>query len=164
MSTRKIFSIIISGIAFYLFINMFIPYAGNSWGSSNLWKISTAYSVIMLICLLAIMAVYLLSIFGIIKEKWVSYANYATGFVVIFHMAFFFNYIEMTKAGIWLGFIFSLGLGTCSVLWNFMSDKPFEAKNHAPIKGYDPKTGKPIFEKPKGFDPQTGAPIYEDEK
>ena len=165
MSLRKVFSIIISSIAVLLFIFMFIPYIGNSYSKANLWKIGTSFGVFALISYLGIIAVHLLSLFGVLKEKWVHFVDYATGYVTISHLVFLFNWMDMTRVGIWLATIFALGLGVLSVLWYFVSDKPFSQggtpKANGKITGYDPQTGKPIYAQPKGFNPQTGEPIYE---
>ena len=99
-----------------------------------------------------------------LKEKIVGYANYATGFIVIFHFAFFFGSLDSLYVGSWLGLIASLGLITIAVLWNFMSDEAPKSNafpKGGKVTGYDPQTGEPIFAKPKGFNPQTGEPIYE---
>lgn len=161
MSVRKIFSIIISVLAVYLFINMFIPYYGSSWASYNMWEFSTSFSIMLLICLIGVVVVYLLSLFGILKEKWVSYVNYAVGFVAVFHIGYLFHVIDYTQVGVWLGTLASIAMLVLSVLWYFMSDEALGGTK-APIVGYDAKTGKPIYAKQKGFDPRTGKPIYED--
>ncbi len=166
MSVRKIFSIIIAVLALYLFINMFIPYFGSeglySSVSYNMWDFSTAFSIMLLLCLVGVIAVYVLSIFNILKEKWVNFVNYAVGFVAIFHIGLLFHVIEYTKVGIWLGAISAVAMLVLSVLWYFMSDKPLGG-NKAPVTGYDAKTGKPVYAKQKGFDPRTGKPVYEDD-
>ena len=161
MSTRKVCSIVISVLALYLFINMFFPYIGQFSYTANLWDISTAISVFLILNLVGIAAVYMLHLFGILKEKWVSFANYAVGYVALYHVGFLFDYMEYTKVGLWLGTIAAIAMITLSVLWYFMSDEAFGGSK-APITGYDAKTGKPIYAKQKGFDPHTGKPIYED--
>ena len=167
LSMRKVFGIIMASLSLVLFIFSFIPHVKVStlYGSvtSNLWDGNKAQPVLMLFCYLAIIAVYLLHLFGILKEKWVSYVNYATGYITISYLYMFFGNLDYLYVGIWLGLIFSLGLATISVLWNFVSDKPFEG-NGAPVTGYDTETGKPIYAKPTGFDPKTGEAIYEEKK
>jgi hypothetical protein len=101
-------------------------------------------------------------LFADLKEKGITYANYAVGFVVFTHLVSFFQLISGgSGVGFWFEFLLSLGLGTCSVLWYFMSEEPFANKSTTPIVGYDPTTGKPIFAKIKSYDPKTGKPIYE---
>jgi len=165
MNKRKIFSIVIASLALLIIIFAFLPYQGNSYVSISLWSSdykTIGLGVTQMILLLAVIAVYLLHLFADIKEKWVTYANYAVGFVVFTHLVSFFNLVGGgSAAGFWLEFIFSLGLGTCSVLWYFMSEEPFAKKETTPIIGYDEHTGKPIYAKIKSYDPKTGKPIYE---
>ena len=161
MTKRKIFSIVMASIALFLFINMFIPQVDLGFSKRNLFDIK-GDRVFFLLSVLAIMAVYLLHLFLNLKEKWVSYANYATGYVTLYYLSTFFGSLDYLYVGVILGLIASLGLVTISVLWNFMSDeaKP-EGKSGKKITGYDPKTGKPIYAEPTGYDPKTGKPIYE---
>ena len=162
MTKRKVFSIVMASIALFLFINMFIPYFKVGSTKINLWNDSfKGDRVIILLSLLSIMAIYLLHLFLNLKEKIVGYANYAVGFVTLYHIASFFARTDYLYVGMWLGIIASIGLVTISVIWNFMDDKPFGGNSGKKITGYDPKTGKPIYAEPKGFDPQTGKPIYE---
>ena len=70
----------------------------------------------------------------------------------------FFANLDNLGFGLILGVLLALGIISLSVIWYFMSDK----RTGAPITGYDAKTGKPIYAKPKGFDPTTGKPIYEE--
>ncbi len=162
MSVKKLFSIIIASLALLLFIFTFIPYIGPDFDKRNLWAIGTSFGVFSIISYIAIIAAYLLNIFGILKDKWMHFANYLCGYVVLSHLTYLFNWIDYTRVGIWLGTIVAIGLGTLSVLWYFVSDNPMGgAKKGKKITGYDPQTGKPIYAKPKGYDPQTGEPIYE---
>lgn len=162
MSKRKIFSIIIASVAVLLFIFSFIPhYKVSVYGYSstaNLWDGNKAQPVLLLFAYIAIVTVYVLSMFNILKEKWVTYANYAVGYVVLSYIGMFFGNLDYLYVGVILGVLFAIGLGTLSVLWYFMSDKPLGA----PVTGFDPKTGKPIYAKPKGYDPATGKPIYDE--
>ena len=158
MTKRKIFSIIMASLALLLFIFSFIPHFKVYSSSANLWDGNKAQPVIMLFAYIAIIALYLLHLFLNLKEKWVNYANYATGYITLTYLVMFFADLDYLGVGLILGLLASLGLATISVLWNFMSDKPMGA----PVTGYDAKTGKPIYAKPKGFDPQTGKPIYEE--
>jgi hypothetical protein len=160
-------------LAFLGFVLSFIPYRDyavsysigsqtySSGGTVNLWN-TMAVAIFLLFSFIGIIVVYLLHLIGVIKEeKWVTYANYAVGFVGLFFVTDLFSSFENTAPGVWIETILGISMITCSVLWYFLSDKPFSAKNTAPISGYDPKTGKPIYAKPKGFDPETGKPIYE---
>ncbi len=145
MNLRKVFDIVIASIALLLFIFMFIPYFGRGSFSMSMWKYSTAVSVFMLFNLLGIIAVYLLHLFGVLKDRWVNYANYAIGAVAFWNVAYLFDYMEYTKVGIWFGAILSLGMLTVAVLWHLLGKGGSQAPKQK-ITGYDPKTGKPIYE------------------
>ena len=177
LSMKKIYSIAMAGLSVLLFAFTFIPqfkYSYDGWGGSSSYKYSfwskdavqefaRAFGIIkpilLIIVLVAIIAVYVLHVFGIFKEKWMSYANYATGFVTLTYLNMFFANIKYAYVGIWLSVFVAIGLCVVSVLWNFASDKALGG-NGAPVTGYDPATGKPIYAKPTGFDPVTGKPIY----
>ena len=164
MSTRKIFSIIIASLTLVLFILSFAPhidYGNNASvsGSANLWDGNKAQPIMYLLADMGIIAVYLLHIFMNIKDKWVMYANYAVGFVGLGYLTMFFTNLENLGFGLVLGVLLALGIISLSVIWYFMSDKNMGA----PVAGYDPKTGKPIYAKPKGYDPKSGKPIFAEE-
>lgn len=145
MSIRKIFDIIIASLALLLFIFMFIPYFGSSAVKWSMWKFSTAMSVFMLFNVLGIITVYLLHLFGILKDKWMVYANYAVGAVTFWHVTMLFHWMDFTRVGIWLGTIVVLGMFVLSILWQLLGGKGGNAPTKK-ITGYDPKTGKPIYE------------------
>ena len=157
-----------ASLALLIIIFSFLPYVGSGEGyysyKASLWSSdygTLSLGVTQMILLLCVIAVYLLHLFMDLKEKWVTYANYAVGFVVFTHLIYFFRLISGgSKVGFWFEFLLALGLGTCSVLWYFMSEEPFADKS-TPIIGYDQVTGKPIYAKIKGYDPKTGKPIYE---
>ena len=165
MTLRKVFSIIIASIALLLFIFSFAPHVHidlGAWGGtsdSNLWAGNKAQPIMFLLAYIGIITVYLLHIFLNLKENWVKYANYAVGYITISYLVMFFTYLDSLGFGLVIGVILALGLGTLSVLWYFVSDK----KTGPKVTGYDPKTGKPIYAKPKGFDPKTGKPIFDEE-
>jgi len=166
MNMRKVFSIIIAGIAFFMFVFSFIDYVMgvSMWNTAFL-----SFGIFQLFIVLALIAVYLLHLFMDLKEKWIKFANYGVGFLTFFHLSELFWCINnglRTNVGLWFELIFALGLGACSVLWYFMKEEPFakKAANNAPIIGYDQKTGQPIYAKIKGYDPKTGQPIYEEQK
>lgn len=165
MSLRKVFSIIMMSLALLGFIFTFIAYVDNGYSSNSLWDMSGSWGFFMLLGYAAIITLYALHLFGVFKtEKWITYVNYAVGFVTLWHLSFLFYAIDNNGSGVglWLGTIVGVALAAISVVWYFVSDEPFNKGNSAPVKGYDPKTGKPIYAKPKGFDPATGKPIYED--
>ncbi len=163
LTKKKLFSLIMAGIAFLLIVFSFLPYAGVSSYNFSLWSKEAgllSFGIIQLLTMLGVMAVYLLHVFKGLKEKWISYANYAVGFVSFSHLIYFFKMLDGgSMVGFWFEFLLALGLGAISVLWNFQGDEPVGKK--APVVGYDEKTGKPIYAKVKGYDPKTGKPIYE---
>ncbi len=159
MTMRKIFSIIIASLTLVLFIMSFAPHAAGTGWSVNLWDGNKATPIMYLLADLGIITVFLLHIFLNLKEKWVMYANYAVGFVGFGYLTMFFQNLDNLGFGLVLGVLLALGIISLSVIWYFMSDK----KNGPKVTGYDAKTGKPIYAKPKGFDPQTGKPIYDEE-
>ncbi len=163
MSLRKVFSIVMMSLALLGFIFTFISYV-SGYSSFNLWDMSGSWGFFMLLGYVAIITLYALHLFGVFKtEKWITYANYAVGFVTLWHLSFLFYAMSNNGAGVglWLNTIVGVALAAISVVWYFVSDEAFKG-NGAPVKGFDPKTGKPIYAKPKGYDPATGKPIYED--
>ena len=164
LTKKNLFSLIMAGIAFLLIVFSFLPYAGVRSYNFSLWSKDAgllSFGIIQLLLMLGVIAVYLLHAFGKLKEKWVSYANYAVGFVAINHLIYFFKMLDGgSMVGFWFEFILALGLAVISVLWNFQGDEQIGGKK-APVIGYDEKTGKPIYAKVKGYDPKTGEPIYE---
>jgi hypothetical protein len=159
MSLRKVFSIIIASLTLLLFIFSFAPHYdyGNWGGSVNLWDGNKAQPIMYLLAELGIITVYVLHIFLSLKEKWVMYGNYGVGFLSLSYLTMFFTGLDHLGFGLVIGVILALGIVSLSVVWYFVSDE----KSGPKISGFDPKTGKPIYAKPKGFDPQTGKPIYE---
>ena len=159
MTTRKIFSIIIASVTLVLFIMSFAPHVDyGSWGgSANLWDGNKATPIMYLLADIGIITVYMLHLFANLKEKWVTYANYGVGFVGLGYITMFFSNLDNLGFGLVLGALLALAMVALSVVWYFMSDK----RNGAPVAGFDPKTGKPIYAKPKGFDPKTGKPIFD---
>ena len=157
MSIRKIFSIIIASLTLVLFILSFAPHASYMGYSANLWDGNKAQPIMLLLADLGIITVYVLHIFMNIKENWVRYANYAVGFVGLSYLTMFFQGLEMLGFGLVLGVLLAVAIIALSVVWYFMSDE----RTGAPITGYDPATGKPIYAKPTGYDPTTGKPVFD---
>ena len=170
LSLRKVFSIVMASLGLLGFIFTFIAYLDVAGGTYNLWNIPKyngdkciVYGLFMLFIYAGIITMYLLHLFGVVKEeKWFKYLNYGTGYAALFHLTFLFQNGNYLGAGAWLGAVVGIGLLTCSILWYIFSDEPFTG-NKGKITGYDPKTGKPIYAKPKGFDPKTGKPIFDEE-
>ncbi len=136
--------------------------SGSTSVANNMWGISIAVSVFMVIAIVATVTIHILYIVGVLKEKWVNLVNFLVGFISLYHLTFLFDgfaHIEVTRAGLWLGTVVSLAMLVLSVLWYFMSSKAF-GENRPRVTGYDAKTGQPVYAKQRGFDPQTGKPIY----
>ena len=164
LSLKKVYSMIIAGLSLLLFICSFLPNIGIFGLNYNLWKLFEqmdlkALPILLLISYIGIITVYALNFFKILKEKYVGYTNYAIGFICLTYLTLLFSLIKYAHVGIWLGVIFAIGLVVISILWPTASTEPFKG-NGAPIVGYDPQTGKPIYAKLMGYDPQTGKPIY----
>lgn len=164
LNMKKIFSLAMVGISFLLIVFSFVSYVGYGSIGFSLWSSDAgllSFGIIQLLLLLGVMALYGLHALKGLKEKWISYANYAVGFVTLTHLIYFFKILDGgSKVGFWFEFLLGLALAVVSVLWNFQSEEPIESKK-APIIGYDQTTGKPIYAKIKGYDPKTGKPIYE---
>ena len=173
MSIRKVFNIITMVLIVYLFINLFIPLIGNGQYSYSLWEYaeqlrSTALRVILIVELVLALLVCILQLAGALKDYKAAYLF--IGYYFTYHLTMIFNFIESdaldyVQVGLWLGLIVSLLAIIMIFIGNMLSNdsKPkinYSTGNTAPISGYDPQTGKPIYAKPKGFDPQTGKPIY----
>lgn len=165
LSLKKIYSIVMAGLALLLFIFSFIPYVGDVsvWSSiSRYVGLGVGFAIIQMLILFCIIAAYLLHFFMGIDEKWIKYTNYGVGFIVFHYIVNFFDFVgNGTNVGFWFDVILALALGTISVLWYFASEKTLNLKNNAPVIGYDEATGKPIYAKIKSYDPKTGKPIYE---
>ena len=163
LTKKNLFSLIMVGIAFFLIVFSFLPYAGAGSYKFSLWSKDAgllSFGIIQFLLLLGVIAVYLLHVFKNLNEKWISYTYYAVGFVTLSHLVYFFKMLDGgSMVGFWFEFILALGLAVISVLWNFQNDDPITTK--APVVGYDEKTGKPIYAKIKSYDPKTGKPIYE---
>ena len=164
LNKKKLFSLIMAGLSFLIIVFSFLPYVGYASYHYSLWSSDAgtlSIGIIQFLLLLCVIAVYLLHVFMGLKEKWISYANYAVGFVVFTHLIYFFRLLSGgSKVGFWFQFILALALGAVSVLLNFQKEEPI-GKQKAPIIGYDEKTGKPIYAKIKSYDPKTGKPVYE---
>ena len=171
MTTRKLFCIITMAIIAFLFINFFfIPIIGKSGESYSLWEYAglqnaNSLRAVMIIELSLALVVCILQLCGVIRGYRLVY--FFIGYYFTYHMTMILNFMEQdvldyAEIGLWLGFIFSLAAFIMILIGNLCSNKS-SSKNYgggAPVVGYDPKTGKPIYGKPVGFDPQTGEPIF----
>jgi hypothetical protein len=172
MTTRKIFNIITMGLIVFLFFNMFfIPIITNGIKHYSLWEYAgennaNSLRAILIIELALALVVCILQLCNAIRGYRLVY--FFIGYYFTYHLTMILNFMERevldySDIGLWLGCIFSFITFIMVLVGNLCSNKrssPGMMSGGAPVVGYDPKTGKPIYGKPKGFDPQTGEPIY----
>ena len=184
MTARKVFNVITMILIVYLFINLFIPFIGDSNVSFSLWEYlseqlnSTTVRVLLIVELIFALLVCVLQICGAIKDYKGAYLF--VGYYFGYHIAMVFQFIESeiidyAKIGLWLGLIMSILTVVSIFIGNLLNNEPKHKEkvvndnDEKKITGYDPKTGKPIYEKEEekkitGYDPKTGKPIYEKQK
>lgn len=173
MSSRKIMSIIGLGLNALLIIFLFLPFIQVNYGQTeNLWyllKIMSGEEIayIYLVELIIAIVFLILQICGVLKDT--KLAMVPTSFIFTVCLAVFFlgmnnNRLEYFEFGLYLNLIVAIAslviLGIGGLLSN--EKKASYGYSQKPV-GFDPQTGKPIYEAPKtivGYDPQTGAPIY----
>lgn len=178
MSLRKIFSLIAMIIIVYLIVNMFvIPYIGDPSDSFGYWEWYDEADLIIipiltLVALGLAFVTTLLQLCGVLKDS--KFANFGIGFNLAANILFigifgkiYENSSASVSAGAWLGLIFSSIAFAIILVGNLLSNEKkqrpmnyYTPVNEAPIVGYDPNTGEPIYAKPKGYNPRTGEPIY----
>jgi hypothetical protein len=150
----------------------FVPLIGNGSESYSLWKYAglqnaNSLRVVLIVELALALLVCILQLCGAIRGYRLAY--FFIGYYFTYHMTMILNFMEndvldYAKIGLWLGFFVSLATFIMILVGNLCSNKSSSSSygnvGGAPVVGYDPKTGKPIYGKPSGFDPQTGEPIY----
>ncbi len=175
MSARKVFSIIGICISALLIIFIFLPFydLGSYGGSYSLWEYldkskAIATAVIIILELLLAVIAFILQLTGACKDSKLAYLGlgyYFTYHISIFCTALSNEAFDELSFGFWLGFIFSIIAVAITIIGNCVSnEKNGSTSSYGQPVGFDPKTGKPIYDKPKqivGYDPQTGRPIYE---
>ena len=175
MSTRKVFSIIGLVLCSLLIVCMFLPFfdLGSYGGTYSLWEYfdelkTGSTAVIAIIELIIGVIAFILQLTGATKDAKLAY--FGIGYYLTYHISTFItamdnDVFDQLAFGFWLGLIFAIATLVIIIIGSFVSNEPkpkYYGYGPQPI-GYDPQTGKPIFEKPKtiaGYDPQTGAPIY----
>ena len=178
MTKRKVFSLIGLVLSIYLIINMLVvPFVSDEplWELGLIGYDHIAGIIILIELVLGIIAL-IMQLFGLIKKA--DFVHFGNGFYFSYHLYIFIEYLsndvlEKAQIGLWLGLIVSALLFLVIFIGGFLknekTEKPVLASRKEPI-GYDPKTGKPIYEEEKpekkivGYDPKTGKPIYEEEK
>ena len=172
MTKRKIMSIVGLGLNALLIIFIFLPFYEYRLESRNFWEMlkqlaGDELAIIYLVELIIAMIFLVLQICGVLKDT--KLALIPIGFVFTICLAIFFvalnnDGIDYFKFGLYLNLIISIAaiviLGIGGLLSN--EKNPNYGYAQKPV-GFDPQTGKPIYEAPKvivGYDPQTGKPIY----
>ena len=163
MTKRKVMSIVC----------LFLPFLSDGDKSYSLWKIMEnedrmVLNIIILIELILGMLIFVLQICGVLKDAKFTYFTlgyYITNFIDVLATMIKQDYFKYLSIGFYFGLIISIvALVIVIVGSNLSNDKKPNYGGYAQIPvGFDPQTGKPIYEAPKeivGYDPQTGAPIY----
>ncbi len=174
MSLRKIFALITMILLVLLIVNLFLPLVDSEYESISLWD---AYSsreadltnFLILGQLIFGIVICILMICNVLKDY--KYSLFSVGFILINYIDFYINLNDYIKDylsfGFYLGIICSIVTMVMVFVGNALSNekkaKPMmygQNYGSAPVVGYDPNTGAPIYARPAGFDPNTGAPVY----
>ena len=173
MSARKVFSIIGLCLSALLIVCLFLPFYSYYGESYSLWEYldksrAGATAIIIIIELVIAVVAFILQLAGACKDSKLAYLG--LGYYVTYHVSIFFTALnneafDELSFGFWLGLILSVIAVIITIIGNLVSNnkKPSYAGYGPQPTGFDPKTGKPIFEAPKeirGYDPNTGEPIY----
>lgn len=170
MTKRKVLSIIGLCLTALLIVCLFIPFISDGDTSFSLWKIMDnqdrmAVNIIMLVELIIAILIFVLQICGVLKDAKFTYFTlgyYVTAFLDTFISMMKQDFFKYLSIGFYFGFIISIATLVIVIIGSALSDEKKPSYNQKPV-GYDPQTGKPIYEAPKqlvGYDPQTGQPIY----
>lgn len=176
MTGRKVFSIIGMVLILFLIGNLFLPFITAGGETYSFWeyfdKLEWLELAIMMIFLLTFaFLTFLCQLCGLIDHA--KFVYFPLGFYLNYHIWLFIRAIEtesVSDFGIafWLG----LGIGLLLLILVFVSGflKNVKKAKRVPV-GFDPKTGKPIYEDeasketkkkvPVRYDTKTGEPIYE---
>lgn len=176
MTGRKVISIIGMVLMLFLIGNLFLPFISGGGQTFSFWEFLDAQNVlevaIILIFLLTFgFLTFLCQLCGLIDQC--KFVYFPLGYYVTYHITVLINLIQndMVSAldiAYWLG----LGIGIIVFILVFVSGFLKNTKKAKRIPtGYDPKTGKPIYEDeapketkkkvPVRYDTKTGEPIYE---
>ena len=110
---------------------------------------------------------YILQLTGVSDDAKLAYLG--LGYYTSYHISLLFTALnnsatEQLAFGFWIGLILSVTTVLLTFIGSFISNKAKPKYGYGPRPtGFDPQTGKPIYEKPKaivGYNPQTGEPIY----
>ena len=177
MTKRKVISIIGMVLMLFLIGNLFLPFISGGSISFSLWEyldeLDMLEVAIVMIFLLTIgFLTFLCQLCGLIDQC--KFVYFPLGYYVTYHVVLFITAISNESIGsLGVGYWLGLGIGLLVFLLVFISGflKNVKKVKRVPI-GYDPKTGKPIYEEaekkvvekkkvPVRYDTKTGEPIYE---
>lgn len=174
MSLRKIFALLTMILLILLIVNMFLPLFDIGTDSISFWDYldqnnASFGDFLVLGELIFGIVICILVLCNVLKDY--KYALFSIGYLFTYHIVLFLslgsNQREYLSVGYYLGFICSIAAFVLTFVGNALSNEK-KAKlmmygqnyNSAPVIGYDPNTGAPVYAKPYGYDPNTGAPIY----
>ena len=172
MSKRKVMSIIGMVLMVFLIVCLFLPFISDGDNSFSLWELMDqqdrmAVNIIILIELIVGALVFLLQLCGVLDDAKFTYFTlgyYITNFIDVFITMIKRDYFKYLAIGFYLGLIISIVTLVIVIVSGFLSNGKESSSGGIPVPiGYDPKTGKPLYDKPKqivGYNPNTGEPIY----
>ena len=172
MTARKVFSLIGLILSVLLIVCLFLPFYNYGGGTFSLWEYldkarASGTRIIILVELIFAAVAFLLQLVGAFKDSKLAYLG--LGYYFTYHLSLFFSALnnEAFKElawGYWIGMILSLITVIIAIIGNCVSNEKKQGYvSYAQPVGFDPQTGKPIYEEQKqivGYDPQTGKPIY----
>ena len=171
MTKRKAMSIVGLSLMALLIVCLFLPFISDGDYTMSLWKLMDQndrieVDIILLITLIIAMLVFVLQLCGALKDAKFAYFTlgyYFLNFIDVFITMIKKDGFKYLSIGFYFGLIISIISIIVVAIGGFLSnDKSGKKEYNQPI-GYDPKTGKPIYEESKKivrYDPQTGEPIY----
>ncbi len=171
------FSIMMIILLLVLFINIFLPFAGDDYESFSLWDFldwednyngGFVLKILIISELIIAMLVCTLQLVGVLKDF--KFVYFTLGYLFTYYLGSLFSFMSedltyVAGLGMWLGIIFSsIGI-VIAIIGNRMNNetnpKMYDDNNeNAPI-GYDPKTGKPMYVQPVrgGYNQNYGGPF-----
>lgn len=175
MTGRKAISIIGMVLMLFLIGNLFLPFISEGGQTYSFWEYFDAIEwlevVIMMIFLLTFgFLTFLCQLCGLIDQS--KFVYFPLGFYFNYHVWLLIRSFEKETTS-YFGIAFWLGLGIALVVLVLVFVSGFlknQKKAKRVPKGFDPKTGKPIYDDvpteekkrvPVRYDTKTGEPIYE---
>ncbi len=174
MSLRKIFALITMIFLVLLIVNMFLPLLDIGTDSISFWDYldqsgASFGDFLVLGELIFGIVICILVLCNVLKDY--KYVLFSIGYIFTYHVVLFTSLTdyqrEYLSVGFYLGIICSIVTLVLTFIGNALSNekksKPMMYRQNyttAPVVGYDPNTGAPVYAQPSGYDPNTGAPIY----